>query len=61
MCRLSARKLCLSFLEQFSIESALNISPHVVLTSDLNVNLLSDGPHTLNDIYDLFKSHTRYK
>jgi len=39
------------------MESTLNFSPRVVLTGDLNVNLLSDRPHILKDIMGFFKSH----
>jgi len=46
---------------QFSIESALAFSLYVVITGDLNVNLLLDRPKYTKRYYDDTKSHERNK
>ena len=39
---------------QISIEQALNYTPNIVITGDLNVNLLSENKNILKDIIEIY-------
>ena len=46
---------------QMSIEEALNITPYVVITGDLNVDLLTENNHRLIDIIELYNLTNQVK